>query len=276
MPAAIWTCVEPAVAITTACISHVRLVFNWGKQYLMVKRQCPSEFEPTEGNNSCSAINTLCALSFAEVDQTHTFNEIMMPKDSINLSILPSRNVSDFETNQVESAPPPSPGTSFSIRDPPSDWEGPTFPAVVALFRTRDPDGASTFYRPSTPQPTPTPSPRSYNVSAERDIGIRPSATKPVGGFEDEELPDEVSPTHSTSHSILQPSPSPRFFPKPARWSYMSRKPLPTTPTKSGGSGGGGSPGPTLPTSPVSVRSSSSNTVRDTREKTDTDQQYMI
>ena len=67
VPASIWTCVEPAVAIATACLVHLRPVGQWMRHYWLLHDEPRSNAPNSDAyNGSCVTIQTPTATSYAE------------------------------------------------------------------------------------------------------------------------------------------------------------------------------------------------------------------
>ncbi len=135
----IWTCVEPAVAISTACLSHLRPIFKWIKGCCKLERYPQLIGAIPEKDRELSAGSKTCIIDFA---QTNDLNERGLHHDSIDFGAhITFNDISDMEAVATEHTACVSLRSSTaSNHGEPNDtelgFEAPSFPGVNDFLQT--------------------------------------------------------------------------------------------------------------------------------------------
>ena len=180
VPVSIWTCIEPAVAITTACLVHLRPIALWMQHYWQLQP------EPTSGPLNSNASEESCVAvqksTAALIGMRSTSRKIVPPtktRSPSNISWTDRRfamwkapsfgsmefmthitsNGADLRTMSIELRPTTClvcPRTSHltgypSRRDDPSKHRPSRFPDVLDLLEVHDTNDTRTATSPSTP-----------------------------------------------------------------------------------------------------------------------------
>ena len=92
VPTAIWTTVEPATAISTACLPHIKPVVKWVQQYYSVKTKSRSDLTTTH-RRYCEAIDNGNDSFVANGDDSGDAREKAPSRCSINFTARTTSNV---------------------------------------------------------------------------------------------------------------------------------------------------------------------------------------
>ncbi len=175
VPTAIWTCVEPAVAIMTACLPHLKPIVSWVQHYLLIGGESQSDFATAEENHeSTFGTATAPATPIADRSVSDAIEEKTPSHYRIDFMSHITSNVADLNTspsapNRTRRA---SSSTPFSPRPDSFGYDVAVFPDMNGLLVVHHPNDRSTG-SPVSDRLTALPSsPCPSRASIETVIGI--------------------------------------------------------------------------------------------------------
>ena len=175
VPTAIWTCVEPAVAILTACLPHLKPIVSWAQHYFLIGMESQSDFATAEENHeSTFGTRTAPATPIAEHSVSDAIEEKTPSHYRIDFMSHITSNVADLNTSPTAPSRTrrSSSSTPFSPRPDSFGYDVPVFPDMNALLVVRHPHDRVTGF-PVSDRLTALPSsPCPSHASIETAIGI--------------------------------------------------------------------------------------------------------